>query len=122
MIAEGRRGDAVKFFMRDMVGVPKFIVFIMGILPIFSKLKAVAHTLPYDAAVMGDWSIPAGLASNIKIPTLIGGGDKSPITLHHAVKQLAEIIPHNTFKIFKGQDHNINAKVLAPAMIEFLNQ
>src|SRR6202000_1669316 len=48
MIAEDRRADAVKFFMKDMVGVPAFVVFIMQLMPIFKKLKAVAHTLPYD--------------------------------------------------------------------------
>jgi hypothetical protein len=47
LIAEGRRGDAVKYFMRDMVGVPSFFVFIMRFMPgVWSKLEAAAATLP----------------------------------------------------------------------------
>jgi pimeloyl-ACP methyl ester carboxylesterase len=122
LIAAGRRGDAVKFFMRDMVNVPAFVVFIMRIMPIFSKLKAVAHTLPYDAAVMGDFSLPAKRAASVKVATLVGGGDKSPSSMQNAVKQLADAIPNSELKMFKGQTHNISMKVLAPALIEFFNK
>jgi pimeloyl-ACP methyl ester carboxylesterase len=118
-IASGRRGDAVRFFMKDMVGIPAFFVFIMQIMPIFSKLKVVAHTLPYDAAIMGDFSLPAKRAAAVKIPTLVGGGEKSPSSMQNAVKQLAEAIPDGNLKMFKGQTHNISVKVLAPALIEF---
>jgi pimeloyl-ACP methyl ester carboxylesterase len=118
-IASGRRGDAVRFFMKDMVGIPAFFVFIMQIMPIFSKLKAVAHTLPYDAAIMGDFSLPVKKAASVKIPALVGGGEKSPASMKNAVRQLAEAIPGSELKMFKGQTHNISVKVLAPALIEF---
>jgi pimeloyl-ACP methyl ester carboxylesterase len=122
MIAEGRRGDAVKFFMKDMVNVPGFAVFIMSIMPIFKKLKAVAHTLPYDAAIMGDFSLPEQKAALVKIPTLVGGGEKSPASMQNAVKQTADAIPGSQLKMFPGQTHNISMKVLAPALIEFFNK
>jgi pimeloyl-ACP methyl ester carboxylesterase len=121
LLASGRRGAAVKFFMKDMVGVPPFIVFIMSIMPIFSKLKAVAHTLPYDAAVMGDLSLPIQRAASVKIPTWVGGGEKSPASMQNAVKQLAAAVPNSQLKMFKGQTHNIDVKVLAQALIEFFN-
>jgi pimeloyl-ACP methyl ester carboxylesterase len=122
MIASGRRGDAVKFFLKDMVGVPPFVVFMMRIMPVFSKLKAVAHTIPYDAAVMGDFSLPEERAASVKIPTLVGGGEKSPASMQNAVKKLAETIPGSELKMFKGQTHNISVKVLAPALIEFFSK
>jgi pimeloyl-ACP methyl ester carboxylesterase len=122
MIASNRRGDAVKFFMKDMVGVPALFVFIMRIMPIFSKLKAVAHTLPYDAAVMGDFSLPVKRAASVKVPTLLGGGEKSPASMQNAVKKLADAIPNSELKMFKGQTHNISVKVLAPALIAFFNK
>jgi len=122
MIAEGRRGDAVKFFMRDMVNVPAPAVFIMSIFPIFKKLKAVAHTLPYDAAIMGDFSLPQQKAGMVKIPTMVGGGGKSPLSMQSAVRQTASAIPGSELKMFPGQTHNISVKVLAPALIEFFNR
>lgn len=122
LITADRRGDAVKFFMRDMVGVPSFFVFLMGLMPIFKKLKAVAHTLPYDAAIMGNWEPPVKQIASIKIPVLISSGGKSPVTLRHAVQQIAGILPNSELKTFKGQDHNISMKIFAPVVIDFLNK
>lgn len=122
MIAEGRRGDAVKYFMKDMIGLPGIAIFIMKLMPVWSKLKAVAHTLPYDVAVMGDYSLPEKKAASVKIPTLISGGDKSQVTLQHAVKRLCEVMPNSELQILKGQTHNVSAKVIAPVLIEFFQQ
>jgi pimeloyl-ACP methyl ester carboxylesterase len=119
MIAENRRGDAVRFFMKDMIGLPGIFILIMKLTPVWSKLKGVAHTLPFDAAVMGDYSLPEKKAASIRIPTLISGGDKSQISLQHAVKKLSEIMPNSRLQILKGQTHNVSEKVLAPVLAEF---
>ena len=55
LAAVDRRGDAVKLFLRQ-VGAPAIVVAVMRLMPVWSKLKAVAHTLPYDAAIVGDSS------------------------------------------------------------------
>ncbi len=109
----------VKFFMKDMIGLPGVAIFMMKLMPIWSKLKNVAHTLPYDVAVMGDYSLPTEKAAAVKTPTLIAGGDKSQVTLRHAVKKLAEVMPNNTFQILKGQTHNVSAKVITPILVKF---
>ncbi|MCK9410609.1 MAG: alpha/beta hydrolase, partial [Bacteroidetes bacterium] len=73
ILATGQRGKAVKYFMVTMVGAPAIAAFIMQLLPMWKKLKAVAHTLPYDSAIMGNWSVPEEKISSITIPTLIAG-------------------------------------------------
>jgi pimeloyl-ACP methyl ester carboxylesterase len=50
-VASNDRDGALKLFMRT-VGVPAFFLFIMRIMPFWKDLRRVAHTLPYDAAVM----------------------------------------------------------------------
>ena len=45
LVAAGRRGDAVKMFMR-FVGTPAFVTAVMPVTPVWSKLKAAAPTLP----------------------------------------------------------------------------
>ena len=50
LVAAGRRGDAVRLFMK-VVGLPKFLIAVMRFFPMWPKLEAVAHTLAYDAAV-----------------------------------------------------------------------
>jgi hypothetical protein len=119
MIAENRRGDAVKFFMKDMVGAPGIMVLIMKLTPVWSKLKNVAHTLPYDVTILGDFSLPRARAASVKTPTLISGGLKSPASMQQAVKKLSEVMPNSQLKMLKGQTHNVAAKAIAPELIEF---
>lgn len=119
LIAAGRRGDAVKFFIVDMVGMPAIFAYIMRVLPIWPKLKAVAHTLPYDAAVLGDFSLPKERAASVAVPTLVIGGEKSPVELRSAVSAVAETVPHAKLRMLKGQTHNVSVKVLTPVLIEF---
>jgi pimeloyl-ACP methyl ester carboxylesterase len=59
LVAKGDRGGAVTYFMRTMVGAPAPVVVMMKLMPwIWRKLAAVAHTLPYDAAVMSGFRVP----------------------------------------------------------------
>lgn len=119
LVVAGRRGDAVKFFMVDMVGMPAIFAYIMRVLPIWPKLKAVAHTLPYDAAVLGDFSLPKERAASVAVPTLVIGGEKSPVELRDAVEAVAQTIPGAKLQMLKGQTHNVSVKVLAPALVDF---
>lgn len=121
MIAEGRRGDAIKFFMRELVGLPGIFVVIMRLMPgMWRKLSAVAHTLPYDATIMGDYSLPRHRFAGIAVPTLALDGEKSDIRLRRAVHELAKAVPNAEHRTLQGQSHNAKAEVLAPALIEFL--
>ncbi len=72
----GLRGDAIKYLMNAGIGIPSIFVFLMQLMPAWSKMKAVAHTLPYDAAIMEDFFLPAAKAASIRVPTLIAGGKK----------------------------------------------
>lgn len=119
MIAENRRGDAVKYFIHDIVGVPAFAAFIMALFPIWKKLKSVAHTLPYDVTILGDFSLPEESAKSVKIPTLISAGDKTQVRLLRSVEKLSKLMPHNQLKILKGQTHNVSEKAIGPVLIEF---
>ena len=53
LVADGQRGDAVKMFMR-FVGTPAVFTAVMPFTPVWSKLKAVAPTLPYDITILHD--------------------------------------------------------------------
>jgi pimeloyl-ACP methyl ester carboxylesterase len=119
LLLDGRRGDAVKFFMTKMVGAPAFVAVIMRFTPVWKKLKSVAHTLPYDAAVMGDFTVPAQRAASVVAPTLVMGGGKSPAGLRHAVEAVAGAVPHAQRITLAGQNHNVAVKALAPVVEEF---
>ena len=77
MIAEGRRGDAAAFFMADMVRLPADFVAFAKTQPWWAAQEAIAHTLAYDARVMGDYSVPTATAARVTVPTLILTGGAS---------------------------------------------
>jgi pimeloyl-ACP methyl ester carboxylesterase len=120
LIADGRRGDAVKYFMRDMVEIPAIFVVMMRFIPgVWSKLKAVAHTLPYDAAIMGDFTLPAGRLKTVRAPTLAIGGGKSDARLRAAVDAVANAVPNSRQRTLSGQTHNVQPQALTPVVTEF---
>jgi pimeloyl-ACP methyl ester carboxylesterase len=120
-IAAGDRGGAIKYFMRDMVGVPAPVVVMMKLMPwIWRKLKAVAHTLPYDAAVMNGFVVPASRLAAIKVPTLVLHGSKTDARLKQAAEAVAGAVPGARQRALDGQTHNVKPSVLTPAVVEFL--
>lgn len=120
LLRAGRRGAAVRYFMADMVGMPRIVAWGMRLFPMWPKLEAVAHTLPYDAAIMGNWEVPLALAVTVKTPTLVLGGGKSPRALQDAVDRAAAAIPGATRRVLEGQGHQAAPEVLAPLLTEFL--
>ena len=102
--------------MRDMVGAPAFVPILMKLMPwVWKKLLAVAHTLPYDAAVMTEFRVPRARFSSIRRPVLVMHGSKTDQRLKAAARILAETIPGAQHTELAGQNHNVSPGVLAPA-------
>jgi pimeloyl-ACP methyl ester carboxylesterase len=125
LIAAGRRGDAVRLFMRQ-VGMPAALVALMRFMPPWRKLKAVAPTLRNDAAVMGATQagqpLPADRWSHASVPTLVVTGGKSEPWMHRGNEQLADLLPNAERRVLDGQNHMVKPKVLAPLLTEHLAQ
>ena len=122
MIAEGRRGDAVEYFMMKVVGMPPEFVAQARAQPFWGAQEALAHTLAYDARIMGDYSVPVGRAANATIPTLVvaGGGDMPWMV--ESARVLADALPNGEARVLEGQGHAVDASVLAPVLIEFFGR
>ena len=107
--------------MKDMVGAPAPIVVMMRLMPwIWRKLEAVAHTLPYDAAVMTAFRIPRARFASIGVPALVMNGGKTDPRLKEAAQAIAKAVPGARHRELPGQTHNVKPDVLAPAVVEFL--
>ena len=120
ILARGDRGGAIKYFMRDMVGAPGWVVVMMRLMPwIWRKLAAVAHTLPYDAAVMSGFEVPAARLAKIAVPTLALYGGKTDARLKDAARAVAAAVPAAHERALAGQTHNVKPSALAPAVVDF---
>ena len=125
-LAAGKRGTMVKAFMSEGVGLSPLVVATMRIMPFWSKLKRVAHTIPYDTTIMGETQsgrpLPDGAWSGITAPVLVLDGGKSPDWMRNGVAAAARALPTSTHRTLAGQTHLVKAEALAPALRDFFQQ
>jgi pimeloyl-ACP methyl ester carboxylesterase len=121
MVAEGRRGDAVEYFMTKVIGMPPEVVAGARTQPWWAATEARAHTLAYDARIMGDYSIPKDLAASVKVPTMVIAGGADFPWMRQAAETLAAALPDGQVRILEGQGHDVDPDVLVPVLREFFN-
>ncbi|WP_339203857.1 alpha/beta hydrolase [Paenibacillus sp. FSL K6-3182] len=126
LIAQNHRADAIKYFMTKGMGAPSFIVTMMRMMPsVWSNLMAVAHTLPYDAALLDGFMdgkpLPAKLWSTVTMPTLVIEGTESPASLRRGAQATAKALPHAQLVSKKGLGHTkkLDAKRISAELIAF---
>ncbi|MGZ3675939.1 MAG: alpha/beta fold hydrolase [Ktedonobacterales bacterium] len=120
-LAAGRRGDAIGLFMM-LLGMPAGHLDGMRQHPMWPMWEAVAPTIAYAAAVLGDdASVPTEKAARVAIPTLIMDGSESYPFMHVTAQALASVIPNAELHTLEGQTHEVAVGVLAPMLVEFFN-
>jgi pimeloyl-ACP methyl ester carboxylesterase len=119
MVAEGRRGDAAEYFMSKVVGMPPEFVADARNQPWWAGQEAIAHTLAYDARIMGDYVLPVDRAAAVKVPTLVLAGGADTPWMRDTAAALADALPDGAVRFLDGQGHNVDPTVLAPALKEF---
>jgi pimeloyl-ACP methyl ester carboxylesterase len=123
LVDEGKRGEAVKLFMR-LVGVPAPFISLMRVLPAWKKMTGIAHTLPYDLAIVTPYQqgepLPAGRYDRVTQETLVIAGGKSPEYMRNAQAAIAAAVEHGRLETLPGQTHMVKAKVTAPVLSRFL--
>jgi pimeloyl-ACP methyl ester carboxylesterase len=120
LVAAGRRGDAVEFFMVNVVGMPTEFVAQSRTQPWWGSTEALAHTLAYDATIMGDYSLPAERAALVEAPTLVITGGASFPFMHETAEALAKALPNGQIRTLEGQAHDVDPNALAPVLKGFL--
>jgi pimeloyl-ACP methyl ester carboxylesterase len=121
MVAQGRRGDAVEYFMTKVIGMPAEVVAGARTQPWWAATEALAHTLAYDARIMGDYSIPNDLVASVKVPTMVIAGGADFPWMRQTAETLAAALPDGQVRILVGQGHDVDPGVLAPVLTEFFN-
>jgi len=116
----GRRGDAVEFFMAKVVGMPAEFVAWAKTQPWWAGQEKIAHTLAYDATVMGDYLLPLERAAAVTIPTIVLAGGASFDFFPDTARALAAALPNGQARILEGQSHDVAAEALTPVLKAFL--
>lgn len=117
LVLAGRRDDAVKLFFSKGMGIPNFAVTLMRwLMPGWSKMRGMAHTMPYDLAILAGTQtgkpLPAKRWISTTAPTLVAVGSKSEPFFHNGAKAVAGMLPHAQYRSLEGLDHS--AVLMAP--------
>ena len=118
-LAEGRRGDAVELFMR-VAGSSEESIASAKRSPMWPGLEAVARTLAYDAACMGDGLPPTARLASISQPVLVATGGGAEF-FEQAADAIAASIPQAERRTFEGQTHVADPKAVAPVLARFFS-
>jgi pimeloyl-ACP methyl ester carboxylesterase len=118
LVDAGRRADAVRFWMTEVVRLPGEMVEHMASAPWAKAMEALTPTLPYDIAVT-DGGVPVAELAKITVPVLILGGGNSPAWFQRSVAEQAAATPGARLMMLDGYDHNAPPEVITPILIEF---
>ncbi|SEG85150.1 Pimeloyl-ACP methyl ester carboxylesterase [Nonomuraea solani] len=120
LVAAGRRAEAAERFMVEAAEVPAAAVAGMRADPSWPEIEALAHTLAYEAAVLGPGNaLPAARLATITQPTLVLNGELSPGWMANAGVAVAAAVPGAVRRVLEGQAHNVAPEALAPELLEF---
>jgi pimeloyl-ACP methyl ester carboxylesterase len=126
VLSEGRRGDALELFMR-LTGSSDEEIRGAKNSPFWPGGEALAHTLAYDAACLGNGQPPTTRFAKITQPTLVAtgidarlpGAAEWVLALDPAADAIAASIPHARRQTFEGQSHVADPKAVAPILQGF---
>lgn len=120
--ALSRQGDLagmVELFLTTAVGMPGEFVGGMRQGPFWQFLEAAASpALVYDAQLAGDFGVDAEQQAKVTCPVLVLDGGTTP-WLTEAADATAKATPRSVRRTLSGQQHNVEAGALAPALAEF---
>ena len=123
-LAANRRADAVSLFLQ-FVGMPAPALEKLKASPAWPAMEAMAPTLAYDNAVLGDTrSVPVETAAKVKAKTLVMDGGASLETMpfmRATADKLGKTIPNAQRLTIEGQAHDVSSKVMAPVLLGFFD-
>ena len=127
LVKEGKIDELVEYFLTNIAGMPaEFAAGIKQNQDMWNGMKAIAQTIPHDAAFMTEFMkgkpLPSGYWAKVKAPVLVADGGASPAWLHNAAEALARELPNASRETLPGQTHMVDPKVLAPVIIKFFKK
>ena len=120
-LSENRRGDAAALFL-TLVGMPADQLDQMRREPWWMAFEAVAPSLAYDAAILGeDRAVPVEKAARVAAPALVMNGSASEGFMYDTAAALAKAMPAAQHRTLQDQTHAVSPEAIAPVLVEFFS-
>ena len=113
--------------MTKGMGAPGFVIPLMHLMPgAWSKLKAVAHTLPYDAQLLEGFTAGKPLSGKdwglVTMPTLVMAALAHTKRAEPYQAGITEADRTGTGRILRGRLRSAHMKIIAPVLREFFKE
>ena len=119
LIASDHRGEAVELFQTQALGMPTSVVAQLRQAPFWPALEAIAHTLVYEATLLGDMPQLSEQLPSITVKTLVISGGAVQARMRKSAQAVADALPTASYHTLPGQTHDLVPAVLAPVLEEF---
>lgn len=120
-LAEGRRGDAVELFLR-LTGLGEEMIQGARQSPMWAGMEAVAPSLAYDDAVMGDGLLPRARLAAISVPVSWPRAGRAPSGCSGRTARSRRRCPRARTACWRVQTHMVEPEVLGPVLADFLTR
>ena len=120
LVTAGRRGDAVEYFQRHLVGLPAPVIGRLRSAPFRPALEALAHTLVYDATIVGTGQLDLAQVRAVRVPILALAAGQAPAFMHETAHAIAAASEHARALVLEGAAHDLDPAVLVPPLRTFL--
>ncbi|MET3952703.1 hypothetical protein [Arthrobacter sp. UYEF36] len=120
LLAQDKRGAMVSYFLVKVIGVPAFVPIMLRLMPkVWKSQKAAANTLPYEIAVLNNFTAPIDRLDHINVPTLVVVGGEAASAMTAAQTRTANAVPQAVHRSLRGQTHQVSAAAMATELRGF---
>jgi hypothetical protein len=78
-----------------------------------------AHTLVYEATILGDGLLPLDQIRTVAMPALAIAAGKGPPFMRDTAEALARALPDGRALVLENATHDLVPEVLAPPLLRF---
>jgi len=121
LVAGGKYGDAVAYFMTRLIGMPSIFLIPMKFSKMWKDITPQAPSLPFDMEAVNGFNPPIERLRGITVPTLAISGTKTFPVLIDSTKLCADTIAGAGHVVLPGQSHEVKAEAIAPVLIDFFS-
>jgi pimeloyl-ACP methyl ester carboxylesterase len=121
LVADGKYGDAVAYFMVKLIGMPSIFLIPMKLSKMWKTITPQAPSLPFDMEAVNGFEPPIERMRRISVPTLAIHGTKTFPVLIDSTTLCAQSIPGAGHAVLPGQTHEVKAEAIAPELVRFFS-
>lgn len=119
LLADDQRSQAAEYFLGELVGFTPEVIADWRKGPLWAINEANAHTLPYDTAICGDFTVPVERLAAFLTPTLVVMSDNTSDWLAAAARATAAAVGNGWGMQLPGSWHRVQTDILGRVLAGF---